>query len=79
MRSKVLMTTRLTPWVVESRGGFLQGVREEEARGPGRDQGPLRGRRGRCDGGHVLHVPAELHAQVEELDRAGGQRQAVGV
>jgi len=30
MRSKVLMTTRLTPWVVESRGGFLQGVREEE-------------------------------------------------
>jgi len=30
MRSKVLMTTRLIPRAVESRGGFLQGVREVE-------------------------------------------------
>ena len=30
MRSKVLMTTRLTPRVVERHGQFLQGVREEE-------------------------------------------------
>jgi tetratricopeptide (TPR) repeat protein len=32
MRSKVLMTTRLTPRVVERHGQFLQGVREEELR-----------------------------------------------
>jgi tetratricopeptide (TPR) repeat protein len=30
MRSKVLMTTRLTPSAVEKHGQFLQGVREEE-------------------------------------------------
>ena len=32
MRSKVLMTTRLTPCAVESHGQFLQGVREEQLR-----------------------------------------------
>jgi tetratricopeptide (TPR) repeat protein len=32
LRSKVLMTTRLTPRAVESRGGLLQGCREEELR-----------------------------------------------
>jgi len=32
LRSKVLMTTRLTPRAVESRGGMLQGCREEELR-----------------------------------------------
>ena len=32
MRSKVLMTTRLTPRAVERHGQFLQGVREEELR-----------------------------------------------
>ncbi|HET9913635.1 MAG TPA: tetratricopeptide repeat protein [Anaerolineales bacterium] len=32
MRSKVLMTTRLTPRAVERYGQFLQGVREEELR-----------------------------------------------
>jgi hypothetical protein len=32
LRSKVLMSTRLTPRAVESRGGLLQGCREEELR-----------------------------------------------
>lgn len=37
VRSKVLMTTRLTPRAVEKHGGFLQGVREEELRAMHKD------------------------------------------
>lgn len=37
MRSKILMTTRLTPRAVEKHGQFLQGVREEELRAMHKD------------------------------------------